>query len=244
MARKKKQDEDPSQEKVNQSDETFGLPEIEYQPLKREETPSPETPSTTQTSQHNENPISMEREEVPNNEDTSSYYVDDDEGNSPWPKILGIAAILLVLAGAFWYFGMYRPKQQAAAEKARVEREAEEARLRDADLAESKRLEDERRRADSLATLTATPPVGTLDTLSQRTGRYYVIVASAIDGDLIADYAKTLTPKGISAKIILPYDTVKFYRLAVAEGDTYQTTQATADQLKPEYVGGAWVLKY
>lgn len=245
MARKKKQDEDEPQDNANNGDETFGLPEIEYQPLKREETPASETTSSTsQTSQHNENPIPMERDENPRNEDTSSYYVDEDEGNSPWPKILGIAAILLVLAGAFWYFGMYRPKQQAAAERQRIEKEAEEARQREADLAEQRRVEDERRRADSLATLTAVPPVGTIDTLSQRTGRYYVIVASAIDGDLIMDYAKTLSPKGVSPRIIMPYDTVKFYRLAVADGDTYSSTQATADQLKSEYTGGAWVLKY
>ena len=243
MARRKKQDEDPSQENVNSnSDETFGLPEIEYQPLQREESPKTDPESTSSaTSYETETHKEMEREEVPQNE--STYYDNDDEGNSPWPRILGIGAILLVAAAAIWYFAMYRPKQLAAKEKLRMEQADEAARKqREEDLAEQKRVEDERRAADSLSN--ATPATGVIDTLTERTGRYYVIIASGIDGDLIMDYARKLAPKGLNPKIIFPHDTVKFYRLAIAEGDTYRSTQATADQLKSEYTGGAWVVKY
>ena len=50
MARKKKLNEDQPQQNINDSsDDTFGLPEIEYEPLKREEEkpsePEPETSS-------------------------------------------------------------------------------------------------------------------------------------------------------------------------------------------------------
>jgi hypothetical protein len=244
MARKKKQDEDPSQENVNNnSDDTFGLPEIEYQPLQRDEPRKTEAePASEPTSENQQTYTEMEREEVPQNE-YNTYYNNDDEGNSPWPKILGIAALLLVTAAAVWYFAVYRPKEmKAAAEKARQEQEAADAKQRQADMAEQKRIEDERRRADSLAV--ATPPTGVIDTLTERTGRYYVIIASGIDGDLIMDYAKKLAPKGLSPKIIPPHGKVKFYRLAIAEGDTYASTQATADQLKGEYTEGAWVVKY
>lgn len=247
MARRKKQDEDPSQDNLNNnSDDTFGLPEIEYEPLQREEEPvRPVSESPSQPSSHE--PITrkeMEREEVQSNEYNTNYYNNnEEEGNSPWPKILGIAAILLLTAGAVWYFGMYRPAQmKLAAEKTRLEQEAEAARQREADLAENKRLEDERRRADSLAN--ARPATGVIDTLTERTGRYYVIIASGVDGDLIMDYARKLAPKGLSPKIIPPHGKVKFYRLAIAEGDTYSSTQATADQLKGEYSGGAWVVRY
>jgi hypothetical protein len=245
MARRKKQDEDQSQENINNSDETFGLPEIEYQPLQREESPKTTASEYTSqtTSQETVTHTEMEREEVQSNDDNTNYYTNDDDGGSPWPKILGIAAILLVIAGGIWYFGVYRPKQVAEAEalKAKQEQEAEEKRL--SDLRDAERAENERRAADSLALL-ATPATGVIDTLSERTGRYYVIIASAIDGDLIMDYAKTLAPKGLNPKIIPPYGKVKFYRLAIAEGDTYTATQATADQLKSEYSGGAWVVKY
>jgi hypothetical protein len=250
MARRKKPDENASPDNTNQNDDTFGLPEIEYQPLNREETP--QTTTTTKetyyqsTSNTTETPKEMEQEEVRQEQQYSSneYYDNDDEGGSPWPKILGIAAILLLAGAAVWYFAMYRPKQLAAdAEKARQEQEAKDKQA-EADLIESKRQEDERRRADSLAALAATPPLGTIDTLTERTGRYYVIIASGIDGDLILDYAKKLAPKGVSPKIIPPYGKVKFYRLAIADGDTYASTQATADQLKSEYTDGAWVVKY
>jgi hypothetical protein len=245
MARRKKQDEDPSQENVdNTSDDTFGLPEIEYQPLQREESPRTSESASDPTSHEPSTPREMEREEIQQNEyNPNAYYDNDDDGNSPWPKILGIGAILLVIAAGVWYFGFQRPKQLAAAEKAKQEQIAADAKQREADLALQKQQEDERRRADSLASIAA-PAVGVIDTLTERTGRYYVIIASGIDGDLIVDYAKKLAPKGLSPKIIPPNGKVKFYRLAIAEGDTYASTQATADQLKAEYSGGAWVVKY
>lgn len=241
MARKKNPDEESSQD-ANNSDDTFGLPEIEYQPLNREETQStttetaPEQPTNTRTE------TQREMENQPQNE-YNTYYEEENE-ESPWPKILAITAFLLITAAAIYYFGFYRPGQlKLAKEKAAQEEAAKNAKAqRDADLAEQRRQEDERRKADSLARLT--PAVGMIDTLTERTGRYYVVVASSIDGDLILDYAKKLSPKGVAPKIILPHGKVKFYRLAVADGDTYASTQATADQMKSEYGEGAWVVKY
>ena len=188
----------------------------------------------------------MEREDVRQNEYTNTYYDDDEERNSPWPKILGIAALLLVIGAAGWYFGFYKPKQDAAArEKARQEEQArlEASRLEEERAAEQRRIAEEaQRKADSVAA--ATPPVGTIETLNERTGRYYVVIASAIDGDLIMDYACQLSQKGVSPKIIPPYGNVKFHRLTVAEGDTFAATQQLAEGLKGEYNEGAWVIKY
>jgi hypothetical protein len=254
MARRKKQPDDQPQENADQhagSDDTFGLPEIEYQPLNREATPAPDVSQprqaeVNQPAYSEEQPkthTTMERDDV-HNENTT--YYDDDEGNSPWPKILGIVAVLAVVAVAIWYFGFQRPKQIAAA-KARADQEeqtrADAARVEDDRIAADRaRQEDERRKADSLAN--AAPAAGTIETLNGRTGRYYVVVASSIDGDLIMDYAKKLNEKGVSAKIIAPYGKVKFHRLTVAEGDTYASTQQTAEGLKGEYSDGAWVMKY
>jgi hypothetical protein len=240
MARKRNQDEESSED-VNKNDDTFGLPEIEYKPLDREEPSTPKTEPVREQS-YAQTETKTEMENQPQNE-YNTYYEEENE-DSPWPKILAIAGFLLITAAAIYYFGFYRPGQLklANAEKERLEQEAKAAKSREADLAEQRRIEAERRAADSLANLK--PAAGVIDTLTERTGRYYVVVASSIDGDLILDYAKKLSPKGVTPRIIPPHGKVKFYRLAVADGDTYASTQATANQMKGEYGEGAWVVKY
>jgi len=257
MARRKTPDDQPEENNdpnTGNDDDTFGLPEIEYEPINRETPPATDVPPPETQEQINqpqyteEQPVTntpMERDEVRQNEYSSTYY-DEDEGNSPWPKILGIAAILLILGAAGWYFGLKKPKDEAAArEKAQQEEQARaEASRRDQELADEQRriAEETQRKADSLAI--ATPPAGTIETLNDRTGRYYVVIASAIDGDLLMDYAKTLSQKGVNAKIIAPYGNVRFHRLTVAEGETFASTQQTAEELKSEYTESAWVIKY
>lgn len=259
MARRKKSEdqheENPDQNNTGNNDDTFGLPEIEYEPINRETTPSsnvpPEEPQaeTRAPEYTEEQPIThtnMERDEVRQTEYNTNYYDDGDEGNSPWPKILGIAALLLILGAAGWYFGFKKPQDAAAArEKAQQEeRDRREAdRLAEERATEQRRIaEENQRKADSLAA--AKPVAGTIETLNERTGRYYVVVASSIDGDLIMDYAKDLSAKGVNARIIAPYGRVRFHRLTVADGETFAATQQIADGLKGEYSQGAWVIKY
>jgi hypothetical protein len=265
MARKKKLNEDQSQDNINDSsDDTFGLPEIEYEPLKRDEeksTPEPEPEpveaasepeQTTTYSSYTEQTTTSGGQEPPREEQhifhsEEERYVpyEEEQSSSVWPKVLGIALLLILIGGGAWYyFSIYAPEQEAKKEKARQEQLAKEAADKKAkeEEAERLRLAEEQRKADSIAN--AKPPIGSIETLTERTGRYYVIVASGVDGDLIMDYAKKLSPQGVSTKIIPPNGKVKFYRLAVAEGDTYASTQTTADELKGQYEGGAWVIKF
>jgi len=263
MARKKKPEDQPEENYDHNAanDDTFGLPEIEYQPLSRDVsdagttpppvdlTPEPEPERTESHYTEEQQPITnttMDRDDVHHTEYNSNYYNEEDEGNSPWPKILGIAALLLIIGAAGWYFGWKKPKDDAAAlrvqqeEQARIDSSRREQERRDAE----QRLiaEENQRKADSVAN--AKPPVGTVETLNARTGRYYVVIASSIDGDLIMDYAKRLTDKGQNAKIIAPYGKVRFHRLTVAEGESFAAAQQTAEQLKGEYSDGIWVIKY
>lgn len=258
MARRKKLPEDQEQEDRDQNagtDDTFGLPEIEYEPINREQPISAQDehrsepqPEINEPENIEEKPIThstMERDEVQQNEYTSSDYNYDDEPNSPWPKILGIAAILVIIGGAVWFFGFYKPAQdKLAKEKQEYKAREEAARIENERVEAEQRLiaENEQRRADSLAN--ATPTAGAIETLNGRTGRYYVVIASAIDGDLIMDYAKKLSKGGVNAKIIPPYNGVKFHRLTVAEGETFAATAQTAEGLKREYSDGVWVIKY
>jgi hypothetical protein len=246
MARRKKNDDDQSPDNSPENnDETFGLPEVEYQPLNREEAQAQPTPAA-----ETEQPGTSYQSErtTYNTQETQQEYVyqdDDDYDSSPWPKIIAIVAILALAGGAYWFFGMYQPKRKAMAEKARQEqlaREEADRKNREFQSAEQARLAKEQRRADSLANLNGKQ--GAIETLTERTRRYYVVIASAIDGDLIMDHAKQLSAKGVDSKIIPPFGKAKFYRLAVAVGDNYRDTQATADGLKDQYGGAIWVIKY
>jgi hypothetical protein len=287
MARKKKQTNEPPPENLENTDDTFGLPEVEYQPLQRgepehiveppQETPpeppveeNPEVVVINEPSQAEPEPIVAAEEPPPfefregstheevhgdDRPDRNRYddvhqpytptYSYQDDTPSPWPKILGILLVLFLIGGGIWYFMMFRPAQQAKAEQERKELAAiqEEARRKEAERQAALKSEEEQKVAE-----TAPPPkpaVGNIETLSGRSGRYYVVIASSIDGDLIMDYAKKLSANGVSTKIIPPFGKSSFHRLAVADGDTYQTTQATADELKGgDYGDKLWVVKY
>jgi hypothetical protein len=282
MARKKKQTTDLPQENVDNSDDTFGLPEVEFEPLKRDEpvndepvnidepevviineapqevTPEPTPPIELETPPPFEfkEPERLSEEEVKEKlfgerntfeepyQPTYSYQREESE---IWPKVLGIILVLVLAGAAVWYFGFYRPEQLAAEERDRkeiLEAQEQARKAEDERQAAIKRAEAERAAATATAA-TAKPITGGIETLSGRSGRYYVVVASAIDGDLIMDYAKKLSAKGVSSKIIPPFGKGKFHRLAVAEGDTYEVTQTTADGMKGgDYGDKVWVVKY
>jgi hypothetical protein len=250
MARRKKTNEEESNENlenVNDSDDNFGLPEIEYEPLNRSEETTPIEDSPEVMPEVTDSNTGYEAEEVIEEQHHNEDHIfnpSDDEPSAA-PKVIAILVVLLLAAGAAWFFMIYQPKKRAEerAKQEQLTREADARRKADElRAAELKRQEDERRRADSLAN--AAPKVGTIETLSSRTGRYYVVVSSDIDEDLIMDFAKKLSKKGINSTIIPPHGSVMYARLAVANGETYGDAQSTADGLKSEYKGGAWVVKY
>jgi len=260
MARRKNENEDQPQENLDNSDDTFGLPEIEYEPLRREsakeetikEEPTESVPETPYV-QEDEQPAYQPPEPEPVAEESaddsqfyhpSSSYQDD----SPaiWPKVLGIMLLILIAGGAIWYFAVQRPNQLAEeARKQELLAIQEQARRKEADrLAEQRRLAEEKQKTDSVVAV-AKPVAGAIETLSSRSGRYYVVVASSIDGDLIMDYAKKLSAKGASLTIIPPFGKTKFHRLAVSYADNYTSAQAAADGMKGgDYGNNVWVVKY
>lgn len=246
MARRKKTtDETPIEVPSTQSDDNFGLPDIEFQPLDRTSTSEPEAsiqePVSTQPEVTTETSSAPETTSYQSSYSSYSSTEASDSGSS-LPKIFAIVIVIALALTAGWYFAVYKPQKDAEAkalsEKNRKDAEAKEQ----ARLLEEQRLEEERRRAAEAAN--AAPKEGSIETLSERSGRYYVVAASSIDADLIMDYAKKLSAKGVTCKIIPPYGKVKFSRLTVAEGDTYADTQKVADGLKGEYTDALWVIKY
>ncbi|HTF22142.1 MAG TPA: hypothetical protein VK658_28875 [Chryseolinea sp.] len=252
------ENEEERKENIENPDDSFGLPEIDYEPLKREEPGTEQDApfaSNTESGFTSPEPILdvptppvQERKEFA--EDNAYYepnynYSYEEERPPIWPKILGVLALLVVAGGLIWYFVSYRPNQLAL--EARREREklatAEAEEQRRAAEQAAREREEAAKQADTQAP--AALPAGTIETLTGRSGKYYVVVASAIDGDLIMDYARKLSKKGVTSHIIPPYGKVKFHRLAVADGESYQTAQATADGMKGgDYGNNLWVLHY
>jgi hypothetical protein len=249
MARKKKSDEDETNNEnlgnTNDSDDTFGLPEIEYKPLDRDQEEQPASISETPPEEVSQPEApSYEYEQKPEEPTPEPEYAyDPDEDITPvWPKVLGILIVIVLALGAGYFFLWYRPAQEKARiAKEKTEQEAKDRAEQERLAAERLREEEQKRVADSVANI---PKIGVIETLSQRTGRYYVVIASAVDDDLLMDYAKKLRDQAVSTKIIPPFGKYKLFRLAVADGDTFASTQEVANARKAEYGDALWVLKY
>lgn len=253
MAKRKKPADDETNENLNQSndssDDTFGLPDIDYKPLDRvEETTTVVETTTVYTSNEPEAQQTVNEEfaeQTGTNEQPPSEYAFEEEPAPVWPKVLGILIVVLLAVGAAWYFVVYKPnkeKQELAQRNAdRLKHIADSTAAAAAKAADQARLDAENRKADSLANASKT---GVFEILSERTGRYYVVVASAIDDDLLIDHAKKLGEKGINTKLIPLFRKYKFFRLTIADADTFAAAQQIADSKKAEYTDALWVLKY
>lgn len=261
MAKKKKdeieENKDLNQDQTNEfneADDNFGLPDVEYKPLdeEREEEKVESTHEETtyereevyaSVADDREEEVVYEKEYVPGN------YTPPKEESSAGKIIVAILILLLVGVG-IWYFGFHRPEQ--AREQARIEkqRQNEEAKR----LAAQRKAEEERRareEAEAEAARLAEEEeasrnkVGTVETISSRTGRYYVVVASALDGDLAMDYANKISKEqGKDVQIIPPFGKSKFHRIALADLDSWASAQNLANDMKGEYGDGVWVIKY
>ena len=235
-------------------------PEEEQEPAQEPEAETAEEESGTdgyyhssETEEGTETDYSASMEEP--EEEKSAYvpgsYAARQESSNKTGIIIGILLALIIIIIGAWYFVWERPAQQVEAERIRQEQLAqqqadEEAERQRAAEAERKRAEEEaaRRAAEEEEAAAAEPETGTIETISARTGRYYVVVASAIDGDLAMDYAQKLADSGKNVKIIAPYGNVLYHRVTIQDLDSWAEASNVADELKAEYGDGVWVKKY
>ncbi|MBX2893862.1 MAG: SPOR domain-containing protein [Cyclobacteriaceae bacterium] len=233
MAKRKDKNE-PNDQNEDNSEDNFGLPDLEYKPLETETTGQPESES-----------VPEQKEETVR--ESYSYTPSQEEAKSNAPIIIAVVIGLVLIVGAFLiYQYVYKPKAEKEKKELAEKKRIEEQKRKDEEAARLAREQEEaeRKRLEAEAAANAKPAVGTFETLTTRTGRYYVVIASAVDGDLVTDYAKKLSAKGTSSKIIPPFGKWKFYRLTIADFDSFTSAQASADSAKPEFGEGAWVIKY
>ncbi|MBL6449979.1 hypothetical protein JMN32_26940 [Fulvivirga sp. 29W222] len=278
MAKKDKNDEIEDNDNINrdsnddfnEADDSFGLPDVDYEPLDRDEDiqddssqedqsstiePEPE-PEHTETedayTQEEESDVYASSSEEPHVEEESTYVPGSytpPKDNSMLPKILGLVFVLLLAGAAIWWFGFHQPAIEAE-QRAKLEQQKriEEQKQREEEAQrERERLERERAQREEearLAAQEAEPKIGTIETISSRTGRYYVVIASAIDEDLAMDHAKKLSNEGANISIIKPFGSSKFHRIAVESHDTWAGAEASATDLRGQYGDDVWVIKY
>jgi hypothetical protein len=226
-------------EDKNQEDaDNFGLPDIEYKPLEEldssksneEVAPAEEETSTTQSYSHEKT-----------SESNTTYYEDEEENSTSGVIIVLIVGLVLLVGGFLTYKYVWIPKREKA-KLAQLAIERAEASKKNATDSLARVAEEDRLKREAAAN--AKPAVGTIETLTERTGRYYVVVSSSVDGDLANDKATKLSAEGKSIKIIPPFGKWKYYRLCIGDFDSFASAQSSADASKTDFGDALWVLKY
>jgi hypothetical protein len=226
-----------------QDDDSFGLPDLNYKPLEPKKETPPSTPkvekkvekapTTTTRIQSAGNPVKASLPKPPEPQDDKSRV------------LVGILVPIIILVAAYFgYLYLYQKPKEAKAKQEQEARDAE-ARKKKAD-EEAARLAREKEEADRLAreAENAKPAIGTIETLTAQTGRWYVVAASSIDDDLIMDEAQRQSVKGVSTKIIPPFGKWKYFRMTISDHDTFALADASAKELAAQYNGALWVMKY
>jgi cytoskeletal protein RodZ len=234
--------EDEEKKEPTQNEDDFGLPDLDYKPLDTPEENTEEQPQSEVSPLMEEFSDYAPSEEEPIREEPKFEPVE--EPKSKAPIFIALIIVVVVLAAGFlvWKYvivpGNEKAKQEQLAKEKALKAKEEEARL------EKQREEEERQRLAAEAAANAKPIDGTIEVLENPTKRYYVVIASAVDADLTMDYAKKLSVKGVSSKIIPPFGKWNFNRLTIADFDNFQAAQTQADAAKAEYGDAVWVIRY
>jgi cytoskeletal protein RodZ len=184
-------------------------------------------------------------------EDKPAFDPTKDQQKSRAPLIIGLIVALIVLGGAGYYFFVVIPENQRQEELAHIEiekaKKAEEKRL--AREAEEKGLaEEEARLAQEEAVAEAEPETetGEITTITQKTGRSYVVVGSFVDSDFANDYSIELAAKGANPKILVPDGGKGFHRVAVGDFETFVEAENRANEVRTDGDFGdqVWPLRF
>lgn len=237
---------------VDKDDDHFGLPDPDFKPLEDLETQEKTAPITEPEKPHwisTDEPDAIQEEIVSDRDETSSrseqppvlFSSQDrlarEEKRTKRNVVLAILIPAILLIASFFIYqywvGISMEKQRAAEAAKKAQ---EEQRLRDELARKAKEV--------PVIQTPAIPVPGTIQILEGPTSRYYVIVHSSIDADLLMDQAKKFSAEGISVVVIPPFGKWKFNRLAITSEGNFTLAQQQADQLKEKYGQDLWVLRY
>ncbi len=271
MAKSKanKDQEDKSGSNAPKDDEDFGLPELEYEALDDDEGNDEDAPAEEESaiysspsfdepkgsSDEDDSKVSSIFDvEEPDNEEIADvfggttppagtqqpFYGTEDDGDSAksFTRIIIIGAVAFVLIGFAFLYWHHKDDDKKVVAKATPKEQK----------VEPKPLEPkpEPVKAEPVKKAPAKPVVssGEVVTLTEKTGRSYVIVGSFFDGDLADDYGKKLINEGLNATVIKPFGKSRFYRVSISDFESYQEAVDEAEKAKSTYGGEVWALRY
>lgn len=191
------------------------------------------------------------------NSEAPAFSKDDaSAAKGKFTKIVIFGAILFVgLAFAFlwmndWFGGDAKevakkevPVKKAPVKKAPAKKEPEKKPAETESTAANQNTPASSGNQTATSTPVATTP-GTINTLTERSGNSFVVVASFVDTDIAMDYAKKLAADGKSPTIIPPFGNGLFSRVAIAGFPTVAAATQNLDNYKSDYGDDVWVLKY
>ncbi|MBM3178456.1 MAG: hypothetical protein FJZ78_10675 [Bacteroidetes bacterium] len=226
-------------------DDNFGLPDLDLTPLPEQPPVDSGSPMSSvppmAEAPTSEEPVKPEDPPTPKVavKPPVSPYRKQEEDTKTRTILLIVIPVVLVIGAFLGYHFLIEVPAEENKKKQQIEREQAEKRAKE---------EADRKAAEAAAAAAKAAPkeiiAGTTEILSGPTARYYVVVSSSLDIDLIMDYCKKLNAQGVTCKIIPPFGQWKLYRLTVENFDSFAKSQSRADQLKSVYGQGVWAMRY
>ncbi len=254
------------QDDLNEADDSFGLPDLDYKPLEEESSdteeeiqaeeqpvvePDEEQPNAvsddyTEQETEQEPLVEEETEQETEEEPVLRYQVEETSSNAP--KIIGGIIGVLLLAVVIWYFGFYQKQQKAIAEAEVAKQELiDKQKAEEAKAAARKKQAALDLAAKQAAEVEAEVQVQAnagVQILTERSGRYYIVLESFIDADFANDFGNKIAQEGTSSFLIPPYSKKKMQRVAIGGYESMDEAQNALNDLSSEFGTGKWILKY
>lgn len=258
------------QDDINDADDSFGLPDLEYKPLDDDSDDSAsEEEAVASDDESSSDEVSGEEEDE---EEASEAYDPDssedqsesdeyeesndqkpelryqlEESSSNAPKIIGGIVLVLLVSVAIWYFGFYGPQQKAIAEAEKAKQEEIDRKAKqEAAVLKAKRDEEAAAAAEAarLAAEAEAQAKAGVQILEERSGRYYIVLESFVDGDFAKDFGNKIAKEGTPSFLIPPYSKKKMQRVGIGGYESMGEAQTALNDLPDEFGKGKWILKY
>ncbi len=171
-------------------------------------------------------------------------YADSQKEKGKFARIviIGTLVILIVASGLwFMYTGGDEPKELAKTEQPRPKPQPKPQVKKETQQQKAETAPEPKPKPVAAPTTT---PAGTINELQSRTGNAYIVIASFIDGDLAKDYASMLAANGKSPYIVAPFNNGLYYRVAIAEFQTFDDATQNIGRYKEEFGPDIWTLRY